>query len=458
MVRASPASSGRSLAPTSRDSSPASPTTSSRARCVRALTRAGRSERGGRWRTSSIRSSTSTAEATSSTRSRSPWRGSGCAASGTWSRTRSGDGSSSGSAWTRPTRPSWQRLSRPLAAYAVEAIDDSRFTHQVELRRRHLPPAGPPDRTARGSARDGAPGGGGRPRGPRGRPGAGTGPVGLGARIDPREPLEAPRRWISRRTDLERLPKRAPPAVRVVDRRPRAPSCIGSWWACVGPTEAEDCLQETFMSALRAYPRLSHGDNLRAWLYTIAQRKATDAIRRAARRPTRALDGLDAAAPPGPSPWTTGSGTPCADCRPSSATAVVHRFVLDLAYAEIGARMGTSEEAARQNVSAGPAPAAKGGDAVTDDLERRLGDEAPAGAASRPRSRCGKPSRDGRRTTGSSTSPTAAYDSPLGSAHGRGHPSRPGAALVPRRGDRRPARRACGSRLAAHPRGTRADR
>ena len=29
----------------------------------------------------------------------------------------------------------------------------------------------------------------------------------------------------------------------------------------------------------------------------------------------------------------------------------VHRFVLDLAYAEIGARMGTTEEAARQNVS-----------------------------------------------------------------------------------------------------------
>ena len=33
--------------------------------------------------------------------------------------------------------------------------------------------------------------------------------------------------------------------------------------------------------------------------------------------------------------------------------AIVHRFVLDLAYAEIGSRMGTSEEAARQNVSAG---------------------------------------------------------------------------------------------------------
>ena len=100
-------SSRRRWGRTSRGSSPASPITSSPARCVRGPTRAGRSERGGRWRTSSIRSSTSTAGARSTTRSRSRWCGSGCAARGTWSRTRSGDGSSSGSAWTRPTRPSW---------------------------------------------------------------------------------------------------------------------------------------------------------------------------------------------------------------------------------------------------------------------------------------------------------------------------------------------------------------
>lgn len=107
------------------------------------------------------------------------------------------------------------------------------------------------------------------------------------------------------------------------------------------------------MSALRAYPRLRHGDNLRAWLYTIARRKATDSIRRVARRPTRDLDGLDPAAPAAPEPvddgiWRTVRGLPA-----KQREAVVHRFVLDLAYAEIGARMGTSEEAARQNVSAG---------------------------------------------------------------------------------------------------------
>jgi DNA-directed RNA polymerase specialized sigma24 family protein len=33
--------------------------------------------------------------------------------------------------------------------------------------------------------------------------------------------------------------------------------------------------------------------------------------------------------------------------------AVIHRFVFDLAYRDVGERMGISEEAARQNVSAG---------------------------------------------------------------------------------------------------------
>ncbi len=121
----------------------------------------------------------------------------------------------------------------------------------------------------------------------------------------------------------------------------------------VGPVEAEDCLQETFMSALRAYPRLRHADHLRAWLYTIAHRKATDALRRTARRPTRDLDGVEpqsapAAELPDDGLWRSVRGLPA-----KQRAAIVHRFVLDLAYAEIGLRMGTTEEAARQNVSAG---------------------------------------------------------------------------------------------------------
>jgi RNA polymerase sigma factor (sigma-70 family) len=121
----------------------------------------------------------------------------------------------------------------------------------------------------------------------------------------------------------------------------------------VGPSEAEDCLQETYMSALRAYPRISHGDNLRAWLYTIAHRKATDVIRRSTRRPTRTLDGVELPAPPAAEAPDDGLWRRVRGLPPKQRVAIVHRFVLDLAYAEIGERMGTSEEAARQNVSAG---------------------------------------------------------------------------------------------------------
>lgn len=122
----------------------------------------------------------------------------------------------------------------------------------------------------------------------------------------------------------------------------------------VGPADAEDCLQETFMSALRTYPRLRHADNLRAWLYTIAQRKATDTVRRRMRRPTRDLDGTEPiAAVPAHEPADDGIWHSVRALPAKQRAAVVHRFVLDLAYADIAERMGTSEEAARQNVRAG---------------------------------------------------------------------------------------------------------
>jgi RNA polymerase sigma-70 factor, ECF subfamily len=38
--------------------------------------------------------------------------------------------------------------------------------------------------------------------------------------------------------------------------------------------DAEDCLQETYLRALKAYPQLKHNTNLRAWLYKIATNQA----------------------------------------------------------------------------------------------------------------------------------------------------------------------------------------
>jgi RNA polymerase sigma factor (sigma-70 family) len=126
---------------------------------------------------------------------------------------------------------------------------------------------------------------------------------------------------------------------------------------CVGPDAAEDCLQETFMAALRAYPRLRHADNLRAWLYTIAHRKATDLVRTRSRRPsTVALDGMSPAAEPRTGPAALpedGLWDAVRELPAKQRAAVVHRYVLDLDYAQIADRMGISPEAARQNVSAG---------------------------------------------------------------------------------------------------------
>lgn len=124
----------------------------------------------------------------------------------------------------------------------------------------------------------------------------------------------------------------------------------------LGPDNAEDCLQETLISALRAYPRLANADNLRAWLYTIARRKATDVARYGARRPTTALDALPSGAEPQVEPPEAADDGLWGAVRllpHKQRAAVVHRYVLDLDYRAIGERMGTSEEAARQNVSAG---------------------------------------------------------------------------------------------------------
>src|SRR2546429_4351747 len=55
--------------------------------------------------------------------------------------------------------------------------------------------------------------------------------------------------------------------------------------ASVGPTDADDCFQETVISALRAYPRVRSDSNLRGWLLKIAQRKAIDSHRARGRRP-----------------------------------------------------------------------------------------------------------------------------------------------------------------------------
>ncbi len=122
--------------------------------------------------------------------------------------------------------------------------------------------------------------------------------------------------------------------------------------ASVGPTEAEDCFQETFLAALRAYPRLGHSRNLRAWIFTIAHRKALDAHRR---RTGAAVPVADVPDHPAAS---AGNGDPelwraVRSLPDKQRAAIAHRFVSDLAYKDIAEVMSCTEEAARQNVRAG---------------------------------------------------------------------------------------------------------
>jgi len=124
--------------------------------------------------------------------------------------------------------------------------------------------------------------------------------------------------------------------------------------ASLGRQEADDCFQETFISALRAYPRLRDASNLRSWLFTIAHRKAIDAHRARARRavpveevPERPGDG-GMAMNGEPELWRAVRGLP-----PKQRAAVLHRYVNDLAYVDIGRVMGCSEDAARRSVHEG---------------------------------------------------------------------------------------------------------
>jgi RNA polymerase sigma factor (sigma-70 family) len=124
--------------------------------------------------------------------------------------------------------------------------------------------------------------------------------------------------------------------------------------ASVGRDDADDCFQETFISALRAYPRLRSAANLRAWLFTIAHRKAIDAHRARSRRPVPVEE-----VPEQPvAPRMPFNGEPelwraVRDLPTKQRAAVLHRYVNDLAYVDIGQVMGCSEDAARQSVHEG---------------------------------------------------------------------------------------------------------
>ena len=122
--------------------------------------------------------------------------------------------------------------------------------------------------------------------------------------------------------------------------------------ATAGHSDADDTFQETWIAALRAYPKLRSGDNLRAWLFRIAHNKAIDSHRARGRRAVPvAVVPEGATSPAGeddPELWARVRELPT-----KQRTAVFCRVVLGMPYGELAALLESSEDAARRNVHEG---------------------------------------------------------------------------------------------------------
>jgi RNA polymerase sigma factor (sigma-70 family) len=145
-----------------------------------------------------------------------------------------------------------------------------------------------------------------------------------------------------------------PPFQRLLDAHAEA-----VWRLCraaVGPDDADDTFQETWIAALRAYPRLRRADNLRAWLLRIAHNKAIDTHRARSRRPLPVESVPERTTPPAavggadsqPELWARVRELPT-----KQRTAVFCREVLGMPYAELALLLECSEDAARRNVHEG---------------------------------------------------------------------------------------------------------
>jgi RNA polymerase sigma factor (sigma-70 family) len=124
--------------------------------------------------------------------------------------------------------------------------------------------------------------------------------------------------------------------------------------AAVGPHEADDCFQDTFLAALRAYPRLTDPSRLDRWVLRIASRKAIDHHRAAGKRAVPKADLPEQPVVAEGQPEFDGDLQAAVSSLPTKQRlAVIHRHVLDRSYADVADAMGISEEAARANVYQG---------------------------------------------------------------------------------------------------------
>jgi len=117
---------------------------------------------------------------------------------------------------------------------------------------------------------------------------------------------------------------------------------------------ADDAWSETFISALRSYPDLRPDSDVRAWLVTIAHRKAIDQIRARNREPVPTGDPVEG------STLDQEGAALDADLRTAlnrlptkQRHAVAYRYLADLSYADVGRLLDCSEAAARRSAADG---------------------------------------------------------------------------------------------------------
>ena len=112
---------------------------------------------------------------------------------------------------------------------------------------------------------------------------------------------------------------------------------------------AEDVFQDVFLRALRAYPALEHGEHLRAWVLTIADRLLIDR----ARRERATADDVPEVAVEDARPAFAELEHLAGALPPTERAAVVLRYGYDLDYDDIAAALRSTPEAARQAASSG---------------------------------------------------------------------------------------------------------
>ena len=121
--------------------------------------------------------------------------------------------------------------------------------------------------------------------------------------------------------------------------------------ALLPASEVDDAWSETFLAALRAYPRLRPNSNVAGWLATIAHRKAIDILRD--RRPAASevpdLPVVD------PDLADLALGPALAELPEKQRAAVVYRYLADLSYQDVAALLSCTEAAARRSAADGVA-------------------------------------------------------------------------------------------------------